>query len=264
MDVPKRAFRLSYLCTMNSEIKNWLANESRDYMQGVDLLERYGTNDNLVRVFRARSPRFALNDLIAEVRRLAPTAPADSGYEKRTFSDPTPKPTVPEVVETAKRKVHDVWVRLSKLHRDLYDTGEGNGKKAVEERKRILAEKEPLIERYNSIYEAKEMYFAGTLTEEQLKKVVEGCSLDQVLHPEPPKVEKNLSELTDLQLARKVKAAKDRLNRSKNKLLYQQESVAKEENPMPECPRRKSIEEKMAATEKELADLQEEMKRRGI
>ena len=265
-DVPKTVFLFLYLCIMNSEIKHWLANESRDYMQGVSLLERFGTNANLVRVFRARSPRFALPDLMAEVRRLAATAPEDTPSQPEAANTPAPKPapTVPTLVEKAKTTAHDVWVRLSRLHRKLFDTGEGNGKKEVEERKRILAEKEPLIERYNSVYEAKEMFFAGKLTEDQLKQVVEGLPLEKVLHPEPPKEEKLLSDLTDLQLARKFKAAKDRQNRSRNKLRYQQESAAKEENPMPDCPRRKLIEEKMAATEKELVELQKEMSRRGL
>lgn len=259
--VSGRANTYFYLCSMRNEVNEWIENPNRDYHEGVRLLERHSSNSRLVHVFANRSPRFAMNDLVAELRRLH--VPDTDIPSPSVVPAVAPKPTVPPVVDTAKKMVHDAWVKLSKIHRQMYDTGEGNGEKEVAERKRLMNEREPLIERYNSIYEAKEKFFAGSLTEAQLKEVVDGKTLDQVLHPEPPKVETPMQQMTDLQIAKKAKAAKAAINRAKNQLRYQQDTAAKKENPMPQCPKRKEIEKKLAAKQDELAKLESELKRRG-
>ena len=92
---------------------------------------------------------------------------------------------------------------------------------------------------------------------------MEGKTLDQVLHPETPKVETPMQQMSDLQLAKKAKAAKAAINRAKNQLRYQQDTAAKKENPMPQCPKRKEIEKKLTAKQDELAKLESELKRRG-
>ena len=252
---------LYYLCSMRNEVNEWIENPKRDYHEGVRLLERHSSNSRLVHVFANRSPRFAMNDLVAELRRLH--VPDTDIPSPSVVPAVAPKPTVPPVVDTAKKMVHDAWVKLSKIHRQMYDTGEGNGEKEVAERKRLMNEREPLIERYNSIYEAKEGYFAGVLTLNQLQEVVDGKSLEQVLHPEPAKVDIELNNLSDLKLAMKAKAAKAAITRCKNQLLYQQDTAAKEENPMPQCPRRKEIEERLKERETELAKLEEELMKRN-
>lgn len=246
---------------MRNEVNEWIENPKRDYHEGVRLLERHSGNSRLVHVFANRSPRFAMNDLVAELRRLH--VPDTDIPSPSVVPAVAPKPTVPPVVDTAKKMVHDAWVKLSKIHRQMYDTGEGNGEKEVAERKRLMNEREPLIERYNSIYEAKEKFFAGSLTKAQLKEVVDGKTLEQVLHPVKPKKVTPLSSLSDLQLAKKAKAAKAVITRCKNQLRYQQDTAARYDNPMPQCPRRKEIEQRMADKQAELETLEEELKKRN-
>lgn len=251
----------NYLCSMINDITRWIDNPSRDYAEGVMLLEKHSSNTHLVRVFANRSPRFAMSDLVAELRRLKPTAAAD--LPAATVTAQASKPQVPKVAEVAKQMVHEAWVKLSKNHRDLYAVGEGNSEKEMAARRILLAEREPLIERYNSIYEAKEALFAGVLTEAQLQEVIDGKTIDQVLHPVKPKKVTPLASLSDLQLAKKAKAAKAVITRCKNQLRYQQDTAAKEEKPMPQCPRRKEIEQRMADKQAELATLEEELKKRS-
>ena len=258
--VTLQAGNRSYLCSMITEIKDWIDNPQRDYAAGVRLLERHSTNRNLVRCYANRSPRFAMGELVAELRRIQPTAKDAPG----TAAVAAQAPTVPAVVKDAKRITHEAWVKLSKIHADLYAIGEANGEKEMAARKLLMEERDPLIERYNSCYEAKEAFFAGTLTEAQLQEVVDGKSIDAVLHPRKGKEETPLRALSDLQLAKKAKAAKAAITRCKNQLLYQQDTAAKKENPMPECPKRRDVEKRLAEKKAELAVIEEEITKRGL
>lgn len=246
---------------MKKAIKAWVENPNRDYAEGVRLLERFGSNSHQVRVFAHRAPRFAMPDLVAELQRLLSSAAADHTTAPLTTSAPAPK--VAQVVEAAKQLVHDCWVKLSKFLNDLFNVGEGNSDVEIAARRLLLDEREPYIERYNSVYEAKEAYFAGKLTEAQLQEVVDGKTVEAVLHPAPPKKETPLRSLSDLKLFNRAKAAKQYITRCKNQLRYQQDTAAKADNPMPDCPRRKKIEKKLAAKEAELKVLEEELKKRS-
>ena len=248
-----------YLCNDMNDIDFWIKNEQRDYKEGVSLLEKYCGNAHLVRYFANMPARFAMKDLIAELRRVHVP---DSDMKVVAVPTKAAQPSIPPVVAKAKKMVHDYWVALSKIHLQLFDIGEGNGDEDVKARRRLMEKREPLIERYNSIYEAKEAFFAGSLPESQLQDVVSGKSLQQVIAPESAKEVIPLQSLTDLQLAKKAKAAKAAINRCKNQLRYQQDTAAKVENPMAQCPRRKKIEERLQERENELAILEAELNKR--
>lgn len=249
---------------MNKTITEWINDPRRDYADGVRLLEQHCGNPNLVRYYANRSPRFAMAGLVEELRHLKPIATATDPTPSVPVAAPTPTPTVPAVAVEAKRQVHELWLKLSKIHSDLFDTGEGNGEKEIAARLLLMKERDPLIERYNSLYEAKEAFFAGKLTEAQLQEVVDGKTIDQVLHPEPANEKTPLRALTDIQLTKKAKAAKAAITRCKNQLRYQQDTAAKTDNPMPDCPKRKEIETRLKDREAELAVLTEEIKKRGL
>lgn len=254
--VSERANGYIYLCSMNIDIEQWISDPQRDYSTGVRLLEKATNNLHLVRVYANRSPRFAMADLVAELRKVKHNPMVDDTAVLKAKD-------VPNVVESAKRMVHETWVKLSKIQRSMFETGESNDNTSVKRRLELMKEREPLIERYNSIYEAKEAYFSGHFSEEQLKEVVDGKTLEEVLHTETPKEKTPMQQMTDLQLAKKAKAAKAAINRAKNQLLYQQDTAAKKENPMPQCPKRKVIEQKLEDKQRELAAYEAEMKRRG-
>ncbi len=248
---------------MNIDIEQWISDPQRDYSTGVRLLEKATNNLHLVRVYANRSPRFAMADLVAELRKVKHNPVVDDTAVECVIHPALKAKDVPNVVESAKRMVHETWVKLSKIQRSMFETGESNDNTSVKRRLELMKEREPLIERYNSIYEAKEAYFSGHFSEEQLKEVMDGKTLEQVLHPETPKEKTPMQQMTDLQLAKKAKAAKAAINRAKNQLLYQQDTAAKKENPMPQCPKRKEIEKKLEGKKNELATLETELKRRG-
>ena len=244
---------------MNNSITEWINNPDRIYADGVRLLEAYGGNPNLVRVFANRSPRFAMADLVAEVRRLTPR-PVPVTVSKVL----PPAPDVPAVAKEAKRLVHEAWVRLSRIHSALFEVGIGNGEKEVAERMRLMKEREPLIERYNSLYGAKEAFFGGRMGEEQLQRVVKGAPLEEVMHPQPEPEGTDVGRLSDVELLKRIKAAKATVTRCKNQLLYQRDTAAAVANPMPECPRRDKVTAKLRKKEAELQQLGVERERRGL
>lgn len=246
---------------MKNAVKEWIENPLRDYFDGVRLLECFGNNQNLVRVFQNRSPRFAMNDLVSEVRRLGDVMVPEEEHAP-ILQEQEKRKEIPSVVEKAKKLVHDYWVKLSKNHNALYNVGESNDTEAKERRVKLMNERNPWIERYNSIYTAKEMFFQGTLSEQQLKEVVDGMTIEDILQPKKHEEKKSLSELSDLTVAKMAKAAKSAINRYKNQLLYRQDTAAKVENPMPQCPKRKELEKKMDERMKELAVLEAELKSR--
>ena len=221
---------------MNKEISQWIENPNREYADGLRLLERYGTNPFQLRSFSNRSPRFAMSELVGVLRRLT-----DSTTKVQKDETKTEATAAPSVVDKAKGLIHDLWVKLSKIHLDLFDTGESNGEKEVAARRLMMDVRDPLIVRYNSLYEAKEIFFSGSLSEAHLQEVVDGKTVSEVLHPKPPKKETPLRSMSDLTLYNKTHAAKQAINRYNNQLRYQQDTAAKVDNPMPDCPRRDKI-----------------------
>ena len=246
---------------MEKEITVWVDNPNRDYAEGVRLLQRFGTNAHLARVFSKRSPRFAMPDLVAELRRLNKSAAANPAATLPAVQ--TTKPSLPKVVDAAKQLVHECWVKLSQFLRDLFNVGEGNSEKEVAARLLLLDAREPYIERYNSVYEAKEAFFAGKITEAQLQEVVDGKTVEAVLHPPKPKKETPLRSLSDLTLAKAIKAAKQCITRYNNQLRYQHDTAQRYDNPMPQCPKRTKIEKRLAEKQAEIAVLEVELKKRS-
>ena len=244
---------------MKEDIEKWLASPSRSYAEGVQLLASLTDNTHMVRVFAGRSPRFAMDDLIAEVKRLArKTGGMDGSPKAAQVSAAVADAAVVE--QASKQLVHELWVELSRLKEDLFNEGEGNDADSCKRRAAMLEELSLLTARYNEVYESKEAYFAGEIAADQLQAVLDGRQLDT---NEQGKTD-TLTALSDLELVKRVKAAKQAVNRLSNQLLYQQNTVGKVENPLPDCPKRQELEAKLHERKREFAALSEEKKRRGL
>ena len=152
-------------------------------------------------------------------------------------------------------------MKLSRQHLDLFKTGEENTPELMAERVKIMAERTPLMERYNQLYEAKEAYFAGCMTLQELEDIFE-CK--------PKKASKGkksvspCSEMTDVQLTKRSHAVQTNITRVQNQLDYQQDKKGKVKNPMLECPKRTKLEAKLAALREEQAAIDAEIKKRGL
>lgn len=265
---------------METTIKQWVEDPKRSYSVGVALLDKHCTNRCLVRYFQNTVERFGMRKLTYELKKLAlkvnepepleppqtptvvDTPPTDEGGTTQ-IADTTPsdseKTPIPEVAAIAKGIVHDTWVELSRIKDELFNLGTENTPDIIARRKALLDEQAPLVDRYNEVYEAKEAFFNGELDEQQLLAVI---------NQEQPKVENkqstDYSQLSDLELTKRIKAVKQVINRSNNQLLYQQNTVAKTENPMPDCPRRRDIEQRISVSKAELDNLTDIARQRGL
>ena len=274
---------------METTIKQWVEDPKRSYSVGVALLEKHCTNRCLVRYFQNTTERFGMKKLTYELGKLAlwcaprasrakvkepepveppqipivvDTPPTDENQPPMANGEqPTDnnKPPIPEVAAIAKSIVHDTWVELSRIKNELFDLGTENTPDIIARRKALLDEQAPLVARYNEVYEAKEAFFNGELDEQQLLAVI-----NQEQPKEDNKQPTDYSQLSDLELTKRIKAVKQVINRSNNQLLYQQNTVAKTENPMPDCPRRRDIEKRISVNKAELDTLTDIARQRGL
>lgn len=272
--------RTLYLCSMETTIKQWVEDPKRSYSVGVALLDKHCTNRCLVRYFQNTVERFGMRKLTYELKKLAlkvnepepieqpqaptvvDTPPTDEGGTTQMVDTPltdSEKPPIPEVAAIAKGIVHDTWVELSRIKEELFNLGNENTPDIVSRRKALLEEQAPLVARYNEVYEAKEAFFNGELDEQQLLAVI-----NQEQPKENNKQPTDYSQLSDLELTKRIKAVKQVINRSNNQLLYQQNTVAKTENPMPDCPRRRDIEQRILVSKAELETLTDIARHRGL
>lgn len=279
---------------MDITIKQWVEDPKRSYSVGVALLEKHCTNRCLVRYFQNTTERFGMKKLSYELGKLAlkvkepePVEPPQSptvvdtpptgegGTTQAVDTPPTDenqppldndKPPIPEVAAIAKSIVHDTWVELSRIKEELFNLGTENTPDIIARRKALLDEQTHLVARYNEVYEAKEAFFNGELDEQQLLAVI---------NQEQPNVDnkqqaanKELSKMSDLDLAKAIKATKAAITRCNNQLRFQQDVATKggkplPENPMPDCPKKEEIVKKFADKTQELITLKAELESRG-
>ena len=272
--------RTLYLCSMETTIKQWVEDPKRSYSVGVALLEKHCTNRCLVRYFQNTVERFGMKKLTYELGKLAlnvkelelveppqtPTVvdtPPTGENQPPMANGEQPaannKPSIPEVAAIAKGIVHDTWVELSRIKEELFNLGTENTPDIIARRKALLDEQAPLVARYNEVYEAKKAFFNGGLDEQQLLAVI-----NQEQPKEVNKQPTDYSQLSDLELTKRIKNVKQVINRSNNQLLYQQNTVAKTENPMPDCPRRHDIEQRILVSKTKLDNLTDIARQRGL
>ena len=286
---------------METTIKQWVEDPKRSYSVGVALLEKHCTNRCLVRYFQNTTERFGMKKLTYELGKLAlkvkepepveppqtptvvdtpptgeggttqtvDTPPTDEGDTTQTVeTTPTEpaKPPIPEVAAIAKSIVHDTWVELSRIKEELFKLGTENTPDIIARRKALLDEQAPLVARYNEVYEAKEAFFNGELDEQQLLAVINQEQPKE--DNKQPAANSELSKMSDLDLAKAIKAAKAAITRCNNQLRFQQDVATKggkplPENPMPDCPKKEEIIKKLADKTQELVTLTAELESRG-
>ena len=116
------------------------------------------------------------------------------------------------------------------------------------------------------MYEAKEAFFNGELDEQQLLAVI---NQEQPKEDNKQQAANNeLSKMSDLDLAKAIKAAKAAITRCNNQLRFQQDVATKggkplPENPMPDCPKKEEVVKKLADKTQELVTLTAELESRG-
>ena len=160
----------------------------------------------------------------------------------------------------AKSLLHELWVAMTEKQEELRAVGEGNSDAEVKERKRIMAERDPIIKDYNDLYELKEAYFESGEVPAGLEDLVRRLRGEAT-----EATAKSLwAGMSDLELTKARKAKKMQLTRCENQLNYQSNRREAERKPMPDGPKRHQIESKHKTLQAELRDMDLEIERRGI
>lgn len=232
------------------DLRRWLSNPERDYDEGVRLLERYGGNAHLVHSYRQRAPRWAMEELVADIRGLAKDAM--SREEAVVTTGEAVKDGAESRGAAARQEAGGLWVRIGRLTTALYETGEGNQPETVEKRRLLLEERAPLIARHAELWERIEEYErTGVMAEEgeQEKEAADQTG--------------TLKDIGDLALAKRIHSARTSCTRYENLLRYQSTKAMSQANEMPPCPRRTELEGLLREKRTELAMLTEELKGRN-
>ena len=275
---------------MKNEVEKWLENGG-NYAEGVELLRKYSRNRMLVRRYERSAERYLGGTLRALLVRMAKaqggrqpgrasvvdagqqpnTAAEGAGQQPSTaaVTDGGQEPggdgaaaarEVPAVVAEAKSLLHELWVAMSAKQVELRDVGEGNSEREVAERKRIMAERDPIIKDYNELYGLKEEYYERGEVPEELERMVRRLRGEAT-----EATAKSLwADMSDLELTKARKAKKMQLTRCENQLNYQSNRREPERRPMPDGPKRHQIESKHKTLQAELRDMDLEIERRGI
>lgn len=223
----------------NSEIQRWLDNPAKDYREGVALLEKYSSNPRLVRVYANSSPRFQLNNLVGDLRRLLsvpeknvvpqPTTPA---AQKTSHAPRQPKSDMPAEIQAKVEKAGKLWVKICKTHTELFNVGESNSPEAVAKRKELLEKRVPEIEEYEKLWA-------------DIKAYQDTKQLPAEKTAEPTEENKELSEMPTKELINMRQSLRMKITRANNQLEYQSKTKLSKKNPMPDGPKKDELTEKI-------------------
>lgn len=169
------------------------------------------------------------------------------------------------------KKYADAYRKREQLHRSLSDIPEDNAPENIERRKAIVEEVAQLTDVMEAVYPSIKEYLQSKedisaeaaakvnekieeLANKEAKDSTDGEGSNEVI---------SLDELSKEELQKRIKSVKTKILRKNNLLLYQKETKADVENPMPECPKRTKYETEIANLEKELEALQYALARKG-
>ena len=258
---------------MKTDVTDWLE-RGGDYGEGVELLRKYSRNRMLVRRYERSQERYLGSTLRALLARMAGVQPGAGGGQPSTAAGvevppgtaagvevpPSTAAGVPEVVAAAKSLLHELWVAMTEKQEELRAVGEGNSDAEVKERKRIMAERDPIVKDYNDLYELKEAFFESGEVPAGLEDLVRRLRGEAT-----EATAKSLwADMSDLELTKARKAKKMQLTRCENQLNYQSNRREAERKPMPDGPKRHQIESKHKTLQAELRDMDVELERRGL
>lgn len=268
------------------EITNWL-NSDRNYDDGVFLYQKYGKNPVLKRLFPGRE-KFQAEKLAYELGKLIGLGfnqtlesqepdnkqVPDSGSDETTpnptntqltdkaetfadkakaaaetlgamtAGDPVPAGNYPPVINRIIAEFSRLYNERGMLKKQENDTPDENTPENIETRRKIIEKIESISARMDILYAAKKAYLEKDIVPDEKE-----------LYPVPN--QQAASDPTDSgQLIIKRNNLRSSITRAKNQLEYQSQKKADKPNPMPDCPKRRELEVRIAEKEKELAEIE--------
>lgn len=236
------------------DIKQWLIGTMK-YQEGVMIFSRYCRNAVMIREFQNGIPARNHKKLEFEMKMLLKIPPKMIFTQKcsneqllnsifKTTIEPVQQKAIfvksevknkniaiPPIITEAKELLKDLYTRISILHNDLYNLGESNDNKVVSARKKILAERSPMIQKYEGLYNLKEEFF---ITQKIPAGLTEIMNHNTVIISEEKKV--NFNKLSDIELVKTKNRLSCNITKQQNKIDYQSSTKKDTMNPLPEGP----------------------------
>ena len=267
------------------EAINWLNSKSRAFEEGVAILEESGYKPGVVRRLKTigetpvnrehlvENIRQYLRHLGQEVEDTDADMGVINGEEPQVLESENDGQdsliTLADKIEAGEKEDFDAkcgellityakaFRQREQCHRMLLEVPEDNTEENVAKRKDISDDIDRLTDKLERIYPLIKNYIDNGVVpsyEETNEADEENTTDDKTA---------DLDALTKDELKRMLKSAKTKILRKTNMLLYQQETKAEQENPLPECPKRTKYETAIAELQKDVEQLEYAIARKG-
>ena len=267
------------------EAINWLNSKSRAFEEGVAILEESGYKPGVVRRLKTigetpvnrehlvENIRQYLRHLGQEIEDTDADMGVINGEEPQVLESENDGQdsliTLADKIEAGEKEDFDAkcgellityakaFRQREQCHRMLLEVPEDNTEENVAKRKEISDDIDRLTDKLERIYPLIKNYIDNGVVpsyEETNEADEENTTDDKTA---------DLDALTKDELKRMLKSAKTKILRKTNMLLYQQETKAEQENPLPECPKRTKYETAIAELQKDVEQLEYAIARKG-
>lgn len=267
------------------EAINWLNSKSRAFEEGVAILEESGYKPGVVRRLKTigetpvnrehlvENIRQYLRHLGQEVEDTDADMGVINGEEPQVLESENDSQdsliTLADKIEAGEKEDFDAkcgellityakaFRQREQCHRMLLEVPEDNTEENVAKRKEISDDIDRLTDKLERIYPLIKNYIDNGVVpsyEETNEADEENTTDDKTA---------DLDALTKDELKRMLKSTKTKILRKTNMLLYQQETKAEQENPLPECPKRTKYETAIAELQKDVEQLEYAIARKG-
>lgn len=261
----------------------WLNSAKRDFLQGVNILQKSGYKPiavgkmartgerphtrqkleyemrQMIKVwYNPNDPRFADVDLdddtrpgedggseaVPETVAQSIVAEASADLQREKDEQPAYPPQIAKVIHT----FADRYKQRSILHRRLQELGETNTAEVMKQRKDLAARIGALSDSMKLLAAVRANYENGV---ESTDEELDAALAEPVVAEEKPKDDEDddtdISALSIEDLKKAKANAKSKITKAQNMLLYSSEAKPKDgaENPLPDCPKRVKYEKKI-------------------
>ena len=273
--------------SMRDAAIRWLNSKNHDFYSGLSILEQSGFKPAVSRRLRSLGDKPVNREHLMEnmrqyVRFVGKKVVPDTDAEIGVINGEQPKQADTEMPDSKNESIialakhpetiHNTDVSImviqyakdyklrEKLHRQLIDMGEVNDDASVDKRKAIIEQMEYLSDNLEKAYPVIRNYLDNGVYVPQTDEPDTGAGS---VPGEPGDNVRQLDDLSKAELQKMLKSAKTKVLRKTNMLLYQQETKAAVENPMPECPKRTKYETAIAELQSEISALEYAIARKG-
>lgn len=163
--------------------------------------------------------------------------------------NPVPAGNYPHVINRIIAESSRLYNERAMLKKQQNAIPDENTPENMERRKAIIKNIDSISDRLEVLYTAKKAYLENNILPEE-----------QQLFPDPTQRNDQDQDIDTGQLIITRNNLRSSITRARNMLEYQTQKKGSKPNPMPDCPRRKELEARIAGKEKELAEIEIKLK----